>query len=236
MKLKLIIIPFGGGNKYSYESIKKSMPPEIELCCVELPGRGFRMDEELLTSVTALTDDIVKTIGNPKNFEYALFGHCLGALLSFTVAQKLVKVKPPLRLFVSGCGGPASFNEPKNLALTRDDIKRFLILFDVPLELANDESFIEMMEPIITADLTAHHSYQYVPSLPLPSPITVIQRDDYPIKEELLALWQQETTIPIDYCQIHRSSYDADLSTILIKGLSDQIHIESKYGPIVKDH
>jgi len=222
MKVKLIVIPFGGGNKYAYESIKKSMPAEIDLCCVELPGRGFRMDEELLTSVPALTDDVVQAIGNVKDFEYALFGHCLGALLSFTVARQLAKVKPPMRLFVSGCGGPASFNQPKSLTLTRDDIKRFLILFDVPEELAQNESFIEMMEPIITADLTAHHSYEYTPGLPLPCPITVIRRDDYPIKEELLALWQQESTIPIDYRQIHRSNYDAELSSVLINTLSDR--------------
>jgi hypothetical protein len=55
------------------------MPPEVDFCPVELPGRAARLDEPPLTSMSAL-------------MEFGFFGHSVGACMAFEAARQLRSV------------------------------------------------------------------------------------------------------------------------------------------------
>ena len=44
-KLRLFCLPYAGGSAVIYNNWFKSLPPEVEVCPVQLPGRGSRMLE-----------------------------------------------------------------------------------------------------------------------------------------------------------------------------------------------
>jgi len=68
---------------------RRSLPSWIKVEPIELPGRGSRMDEFPVESYAALTqslcDELVPTLPE----RYVLFGHSMGALLAYGIAQAL---------------------------------------------------------------------------------------------------------------------------------------------------
>lgn len=87
--IKLFCIPFSGGNAYSYAEFKKYLPDHIELCNLELPGRGKRIAEELLTSIDTMTEDLFRQVESKLEGNYVIFGHSLGALQGLTLCRHI---------------------------------------------------------------------------------------------------------------------------------------------------
>lgn len=86
--MKLFCIPFSGGNTYSYSEFKKYLPEEVEFINLELPGRGKRIAEDLLTNIDDMTEDLFRIIEPEIKGNYTLFGHSLGTLLCFYIVQE----------------------------------------------------------------------------------------------------------------------------------------------------
>jgi surfactin synthase thioesterase subunit len=61
--IRLFCIPFAGGNIYSYRQLCRHLHKDIVPQPVELPGRGKRLKEPLLTNIAEMTDDILQQIG-----------------------------------------------------------------------------------------------------------------------------------------------------------------------------
>jgi acyl transferase domain-containing protein len=54
VRCRLFCFPHAGGNAAFYRPLRRFMPPEIDLCPVELPGRAARLGEPPFTSISAL--------------------------------------------------------------------------------------------------------------------------------------------------------------------------------------
>ena len=106
--LRLVCLPFAGGAASLYRAWPKLLAPDIEVCPVELPGRGLRFGEPVLTDMPALCDHLAPAIERLLDRPLALFGHSMGALLAFEVAVRLEQRHgtAPVRLFVSGRPAP----------------------------------------------------------------------------------------------------------------------------------
>ena len=203
--IKLFCIPFSGGNAYSYSEFKKYLSGNIKLINLELPGRGKRINEPLLTNIDLMTEDLFCQIKNEVSGRYAIFGHSLGALLAFTLC-KYITIKganPPLILFLSGQTA-ASLIEADDRSCLPDDefINMLKEMKGTPEELLEDNSFIKFFLPIIRADFQSIATYRYTPvNLPLTVPITVLLGSEEEVNNEDAARWQQETDRTIS---IHR--------------------------------
>lgn len=199
--IRLFCIPYSGGNAYSYSEFKKYLPLNIELCNLELPGRGKRISEPLLSGIQEMTEDLFRQIKNRIDGPYAVFGHSLGALLSYTLCRYISGkgLKLPATLFVSGQTA-ASLIKSDDTHLLSDD--RFINVLremnGTPEELLADDSFARYFLPVIRADFQSIAGYRYEPhNLPLSIPISVFIGNQEKISDVDVALWQQETTFPI---------------------------------------
>ncbi len=193
MDVRLIALPSVGGNRYSLNALKKSLPDEIDFMGVELPGRGLRSDEPLLCEAAALVDDIYRQISSSLNRPYALYGHCMGALLAWLLAQKIAahNDRPPLHLFVYGCTGPATLLNRQTQALPRAEFIAILTELGTPAQLLDNEDFFEAMQPVFRADFQAFNEYRYEALPPIPLPLTAIARKNDPAYLERLQWWQK---------------------------------------------
>src|SRR5689334_19306023 len=108
-KVNLFCIPFAGGNKYSYREVIEFTDERFNLLRLELPGRGTRVGERLLKNIHEITDDIFEQLKDQLIAPYAIYGHSLGALLSYLVTKKIIErnLNAPIHLFVSGGKSPS---------------------------------------------------------------------------------------------------------------------------------
>ncbi|MCK9414296.1 MAG: thioesterase domain-containing protein [Prolixibacteraceae bacterium] len=202
--MKLFFIPFSGGNAYSYSEFEKYLPEEIEFINLELPGRGKRIAEDLLTNIDDMTEDLFGIIEPEIKGNYALFGHSLGALLCFTLCRYIAmkKANPPKYLFVSGQTAPCLIKPDKRYSLPDDKFIEMLRQMEgTPEELLSDQGFVQFFLPIVKMDFQAIANYKHVPTKPFNVPIAVLLGNLENISNEDAANWQIETNEEIT---IHR--------------------------------
>lgn len=203
-KITLFALPFAGGSKYAYNILKNAMPQSITFCPLELPGRGTRMRDPLLSNIHDLVEDVYDQIKNNLHEPYALYGHSMGSALVYLLTRKIIREhKPaPSHLIVSGRGAPSCKAEKIRHLMPKDEFKDELIaLGGIPSELIEDESIMDFLEPILRSDFQAIETYQHTSVEPLHIPITVLMgKDDTPTMKDIME-WQIETVIPINVHQ-----------------------------------
>jgi surfactin synthase thioesterase subunit len=195
--MKLLCIPFSGGNAYSYSSFRKFLPDSITLCPLELPGRGTRIAEPLLYDIDAMTEYLFRQVEHQIDGPYVLFGHSLGALLAFTLCRTLVKKEAnlPLALFLSGQTAASLIkNDERYLLPDKQFIDVIRQMEGTPEELFAEKGFVDFFMPIVRADFQAVAKFQYHHYMvPLKLPITVLLGSREAITDEEAMEWQSET-------------------------------------------
>ena len=170
----------------------------VNIIPVELPGRGKRISEPLLSDVQSMTDDLFLQIKTPIMLPYAFYGHSLGALLGYLLVKRILhgKLPPPLHLFFSGRAGPSVQDKDKDIyALPKKEFIQKLKEYDgSPREILDDDSIMGFFEPILRADFKAIGSYVYEKSTPFEIPITVMIGDKENTTYEEALEWQDETS------------------------------------------
>ena len=203
--IKLFCLPFAGGSKYSYKGYQAIAPAEIEVIPLELPGRGKRIREPLVTDLEVLVEDLYADLYPQLNDgPYAIYGHSMGALLTHLLTKKILvddDIRNPLHLFLTGCRGPSvADSEPGKHLLPKDQFIQKLIDYGgSPDEILQDKQLINFFEPIIRADFQAIESHQYVPSEPHEVPMTVMIGNQEVTTSEMAKAWQKESSIPINF-------------------------------------
>lgn len=180
MKSKqLFLLHFAGGNKYSFEFLKKHQA-DFEMISIELPGRGQRIKEELLISYQDAVRDMYKQIKEQLNGEeFVIYGHSLGATLSLGVVDLLEKENiRPKHLVVSGNAGPKIVKEKNRSKLPKVDFIAMLKdLGGLPEEVLQNEELLDFVLPILRSDFQIVESDNLLIDVNINTPITVIMGD-----------------------------------------------------------
>jgi len=194
----LICIPFAGGSIYSFKDFHSTSDDLIRIIPVELPGRGKRVNEHLLTNIHQIVDDLFIQIEDKLDEPYAIYGHSLGSLLGYLLVKLVLEKKrsPPVHLFCSGRGGPSLSMDDERLVDLPDKVFRDKLreLGGSPDEIFQNEEMIAFFEPILRADFRAHEDYEYIDTKPFDVPITVMVGREDRITLEDVELWQCETS------------------------------------------
>ena len=211
-KLKLYFIPHAGGSAMGYMTIKRFLDTEyIEPIPLEPAGRGKRMKEPLFHDVKESAFDLFEQIKKDvKENEYAFFGHSLGALLAFELAHILQQegYPAPSHIFFSGRVQPGlPMSVDKVCHLTDEKfLDRFVQGKALPKELLDNQELLQMMLPILRADVYMAEQYQSYGYPKLGCDISVFYgNEDIMVDADEMTKWAQVTT---GKCSIH--SFEGD--------------------------
>ncbi|BAP31987.1 uncharacterized protein CHSO_2950 [Chryseobacterium sp. StRB126] len=107
----LFCIPYAGGSSMSFSNITSLINiEELEIKCLELPGRGIRHQEPLLSSLDEAADDLYANVKNSLEFPQRpviIWGHSMGAILALLISAKLYQHQFNIvGLLVSGMKAP----------------------------------------------------------------------------------------------------------------------------------
>jgi len=196
--LRLFCFPYAGGGAPIFRAWPDALPSTVEVCAIQLPGRGPRMMEKpfrrMPALVSALTDALLPLFDKP----FAFFGHSMGAWISFELARRLQSKHrvEPLHLFVSGAGAPhvPSRELPLHALPEAELIKALGGLNGTPKELLESEELMQLMLPILRADFAVCETYAYRNGSILNCPITAFGGlQDRRLYRSDIKAWSAET-------------------------------------------
>ncbi len=197
-RLRLFCFPYAGGGAHIYRNWQAGLPPDIEVCPVQLPGRGGRLGEPGFRNMPALTEALARVVGPRLDKPFALFGHSMGGIIAFELTRELRRTsgRQPAHLFVSGCSAPhihkeeeATFDLPE-----AEFIEKVRSINGTPDEVFGHPELMQMMMPLLRADFELIETYAYVPGEPLSCPITAFGgMGDEKVTREKLEAWREHS-------------------------------------------
>jgi medium-chain acyl-[acyl-carrier-protein] hydrolase len=175
---RLFCMPYAGGGVAPYRLWFKSLPEDVEVQAVQLPGREARINESPLHSMAALTDLVRPAIEAASDLPYAIFGHSMGAILAFEVAAALEasSSRAPSHLFVSARRSPADPDPDPPLhvlpeAQFLDEMQRRYAA--IPDEVRREPELLALLLPAVRSDIRAVETYAYAPGRSVRCPVSV---------------------------------------------------------------
>lgn len=172
----------------------------IEICPVQLPGRGSRITELPFTEMSQLVQAAGQSLAAYLDKPFAFFGHSMGALVGFELARHLRRNYnlQPVHLFVSGRCSPQTLREPFDPNLSESEIPEMLRRYNgIPEEALENPELLELMLPVLRADLALCKSYVYAPEPPFSFPITAFGGiNDRGATHGCIEGWREHTTGP----------------------------------------
>src|SRR3954454_11305125 len=107
-RLRLLLIPHAGGGASAFRGWAEALPPEVEVCPVQLPGRENRMREPAFDRLPPLVEALAGALERWRDLPYAVLGHSNGALIGFELARhaRRTGAPGPVHLFASGRRAP----------------------------------------------------------------------------------------------------------------------------------
>lgn len=198
VRLRLFCFPYAGGNAAVFHPWADQLPTSIDLCPIQLPGRGARFGEPPAERVQALAEAIAEAISPFLDLPFAFFGHSLGALIAFETARVIRSrfLRLPVRLFVSAHRAPRlkSDNPPLHRLSDTDLVVELERLEGTPTKILNDPELLALMLPTLRADFALCDTYTYVRRAPLECPITILGgSEDKDVDRSQLEPWGEET-------------------------------------------
>jgi surfactin synthase thioesterase subunit len=175
-RMRLFCFPYAGGSEIAFRTWQQNLPATIEVLPIQLPGRSIRMKEPPLTRVAPLAQALTQSLRPEMDLPFALFGHSMGGLIAFELARQLRREGGPLpvHLFISAKCCPKDANDLWVGELPDSEIIQILQRFEgTPREVLENEELMQLLLPVIRADMELCNTYVCDPEPPLPCPITV---------------------------------------------------------------
>ncbi len=199
-ELRLICFPSAGSGASMFRTWGSFLPQFIEVIGLHLPGRESLMAEPLQDSIEALVAEVRPTVETYLDRPFALFGHSMGAWIAFELLRTLRREgkSMPVHFFASGRRAP-QIDDPRSAIhqLPNDDlVQRVLGLFGgIPDAILAEPELLELLLPVLRADLKAVETYEYTPEPQLCCPITAFGGEqDGQVSLADLEGWREQTS------------------------------------------
>lgn len=196
-------MPYAGGGVAPYRLWFKSLPDDIEVVAVLLPGRESRLRETPLPSISAMVEGVRPAIDEKLDLPFAIFGHSMGALMAFELTAALERsgIRAPTRLFVSARRSPEE-PDPKTPVHALPEPEFLDALQErygaIPDAVRKEPELLELLLPVLRADIRAVETYTPTPGATIRCPVHVYggADDTHPFPAQL-PRWERVVQQPI---------------------------------------
>lgn len=197
--MRLFCLPYAGGSPLVFCNWPASLPDSIEVCPIQLPGRGMRLREPPFTRLAPLLESLIPVMRPFLDKPFALFGHSMGGLICFELARalRLRSGLEPECMFLAGRQAPpmpdrttARYDLPEP-----DFIEELRHLNGTPPEILEHPELMRLLVPLLRAELELCQTYVYQPGPNLDCPLFIFGGvHDGEVSYEELKAWRPFTT------------------------------------------
>lgn len=199
VSMRLVCLPFAGAGANAYRPWAALMPPQIELLGCVLPGREHRIRETPLTRMAPLVVQLAAELRQRDDVPFALFGHSMGALLGYELIRELRRTGGPMpvHFFVSGRSAPhfPARRKPSHQLPTPLLLEELRQMNGTPAAVLQEPELLQLILPILRADLEVLETCAYIAQAPLEVAITSFMgRNDAFVPMDEAAGWREHTS------------------------------------------
>jgi medium-chain acyl-[acyl-carrier-protein] hydrolase len=195
---KLFCIPYSGASATVYSRWAKCVDRNIQVFPMELAGRGRRFNEKFYKDIDEAAEDLSNTlILEAGDSDYALFGHSMGARVTYEVYYKLMEkgFRLPVKIFFSGSKAPQlPPNDFKRYQLPDKEFMQVVLQYGGNSEdVFKNKELCDLFIPVLRADFRIYEEYQFVSGREkIKSDIVVYYgRNDSSVQYNELTAWQE---------------------------------------------
>lgn len=199
ISLRLFCFPYAGGSARIFQKWSHKFPATVEVCPLQYPGRGNRLQERPFDRLEPLVQNIAETLLPLLDKPFAFFGHSMGAVVAFELARQLRRERQMslVHLFISASRAPqfpdrtpVAYNLPEPQFI--EELRR---LNGTAPEVLEHPELMNLMLPLLRADFAVAQTYTYVPEPPQVCPVSVYGGlEDQSVLPESLEGWREQTT------------------------------------------
>lgn len=203
-RVRLFCLPYAGGGSSIYRSWANLFPDSIELCLVQLPGRENRMYEAPYSDMRTLITHAMEGISPFLTKPFAFFGHSMGALVAFELAQTVQELRQEglAHVFVSGSRAPHLPYPRSSWHLLPDPelLDVLISIQGIPKDLLEHKEYLNLLLPTIRADLRVVATHSRNSFKKLVCPITAFNGSDDELVPSISAnAWSEHTSAIFKY-------------------------------------
>lgn len=192
----LFIFPHAGGSANFYVPFARTFTTDTKRIAVQYPGRRGSHDVASFTSIPELADGVFAKVGPTVGGDdcVALFGHSMGAMVAFEVAQRFEAAgRRVSALFLSACAAPGRVGYEYIPESDRGLLDAVAEATGVNPEFLENEEFAAKILPTLRG-FKAISSYDCSPEAQVDCPIYAFYGDDDEIAtQEKVAPWAART-------------------------------------------
>ncbi|MFI1735525.1 thioesterase II family protein [Streptomyces acidicola] len=171
--LRLFVMHHAGGSHLLYRGWPAALPDAWDVRLLDAPGHGLLLDRPRIPDAGRLAEHLLRGVEPHLGEPYALFGHSMGALVTYEMTRRIVDrgLPPPVWLGVSARTAPdparpaGTYREPSDAELRA----RLRELGGTPDGIFADPELWALFDPIIRSDLRLVDTWRPSPgAAPLP--------------------------------------------------------------------
>ncbi|MDN3028485.1 alpha/beta fold hydrolase [Streptomyces sp. S.PB5] len=196
-ELRLFVLHHAGGSHVPYRRWPAGLPDTWDVRLLDAPGHGHLLDLPQISDAGRLADFLIDAVKPELTCPYALFGHSMGALVSYEMTRRLVGRGLPLPVWVGVSARPAPQSAGPVSAyheLPEAELRSRLQALDgTPEGVFDDPELWALLEPVIRADLRLVESWRPGPDTgPLPVALSAFAgREDHSASPARMAGWEE---------------------------------------------
>lgn len=193
---RLFLFHDAGGSTSLFTALSQQLANAFDIVCIELPGRGHRINEEMHTHLSDLLEELIPEIVQLMDKPSLFFGHSMGGVLAFELARELAERKEPqpIKLFLSSTPGLTTYSK-SDVDYTLPDDELYKTFPHMKPSAIGDVELHTILMKMLRADLKLLDNYVYIKKDQLHIPIVTVYGDnDSRVKREQAERWRYETS------------------------------------------
>ncbi|ACE84610.1 thioesterase II family protein [Cellvibrio japonicus] len=197
--IKLFCFPYAGGSAAIFQQWSRYITANVEVICLQLPGRGDRLDDDLYREMEPLLDDLLQEMMPCIDRPYVFLGYSLGAKTAYELARRLQALEFPVPGLFFSIASPAPHipraSAPIHLLPDDQFIHRLREYQGASDDVLDDPDVMQLLLPGLRADFSILENYRYTDATKLKTKACLFGgADDMAVPYGHLHAWAEHFT------------------------------------------
>lgn len=221
--LRLICLPYAGGNANSFVPYSALQELNAEICAVQLPGKGSRLNEAQYQSIDTLVEDLAEVLTPIIDKPYVIWGHSFGSRIGFELIRyfKEHKMPMPIHFIPAASRAPHELNTRNPIHGLSDEGFKIKLkeMGGTPDEIIEHDELMSILLPGLKADFKLAETHK----------VSTIEQLNVPVT---LLGGTSDTIIPPDSLPNWQAHFCGDFELEMIEG--DHFFIDKQFESVSK--